>query len=358
MYYMTTTFGNASSVDHGYGDEAAKAVKEARQQIAELINASPKEIIFTSGATESINLAIQGHITQPTKIIVSPVEHKAVLDTCKALAKQGLAEIIWLKVNQQAQIDLEHLEKVCAAGASLLCVMAANNEVGTIYPIEKIGAIASSYNIPFLCDASQAVGKIPLNFQDWGITYLAISGHKLYAPKGVGALVVRNGCSLQPMIYGGGHQQGMRSGTLNVPGIVGLGEACKLRRLEMETDENAIALLRNHLQNLLEAAIPDLVVNGDLNNRLSGNLHISIPDIPNSAMIARVRHELAISTGAACSSGVVAPSHVLQAMNLPEYLIEGALRIGIGKFTTKAEIEKASSLLISAVNEIHQLLEF
>ncbi|AFY44929.1 cysteine desulfurase family protein [Nostoc sp. PCC 7107] len=358
MYYMTTAFGNANSVDHGYGDEAAKAVKQARQQIAELINASPKEIIFTSGATESINLAIQGNISQqntPAKIIISPVEHKAVLDTCKALVKKGLAEIIWLKVNQQAQIDLEHLEKVCADGAALLCVMAANNEVGTIYPIEKIGAIASSYNIPFLCDASQAVGKIPLNFQDWGITYLAISGHKLYAPKGVGALVVKRNYHLPPMIYGGGHEQGLRSGTLNVPGIAGLGEACRLRGLEMERDEKAIALLRDQLQNQLQIAIPDLVVNGDLNNRLSGNLHISITGIPNSAIIARVRHHLAISSGAACSSGVVAPSHVLQAMNLSENIVEGALRIGIGKFTTREEIEKASYLIISAVNQIHSI---
>ncbi|MDB9540319.1 cysteine desulfurase family protein [Anabaenopsis arnoldii] len=244
MYYMTNAFGNANSVDHIYGDEAAQVVKQAREQIAELINAAPKEIIFTSGATESINLAIQGYVSQqhhPCKIIVSPVEHKAVLDTCAALAKKKLVEIVWLKVNQQAQIDLEHLEKVCADGASLICVMAANNEVGTIYPISEIGAIASSYNIPFLCDASQAVGKIPINFQDWGITYLAISGHKLYAPKGVGALVVKKGHHLQPIIYGGGHQQGIRSGTLNVPGIVGLGEACHWRRLEMEKD-----LLRSH----------------------------------------------------------------------------------------------------------------
>ncbi|BAZ53197.1 class V aminotransferase [Nostoc sp. NIES-4103] len=359
MYHMTTAFGNANSIDHIYGDAAAQAVKQARQQIAELINASPKEIIFTSGATESINLAIQGHISQqntPAKIIVSPVEHKAVLDTCKALAKKGLAEIIWLKVNQQAQIDLEHLEKVCSFGASLLCVMAANNEVGTVYPIQKIGAIASSYHIPFLCDASQAVGKIPLNFQDWGITYLAISGHKLYAPQGIGALVARKGYRLQPLIYGGGHQQGLRSGTLNVPGIVGLGEACQLRQLEMSADETAIAILRDQLQNLLKAKIPDLMVNGDLNNRLSGNLHISIPDIPNTAIIARIRHQLAISVGSACSSGVVAPSHVLQAMKLSENIIQGALRIGIGKFTTKAEIEKASSLIISAVNQIYQLL--
>lgn len=359
MYYMTTAFGNASSVDHGYGDDAAQAVKQARQQIAELMNASPQEIIFTSGATESINLAIQGHIFKqntPCKIIISPVEHKAVLDTCQELAKKGLVEIIWLKVNQQAQIDLEHLENVCTEGASLLCIMAANNEVGTIYPIQKIGVFAQKYNIPFLCDASQAIGKIPINFEDWGITYLTISGHKFYAPKGVGALVMRKGYHLQPLIYGGGHQQGIRSGTLNVPGIVGLSEACKLRQLEMEADEQAIAILRDTLQNLLQSQIPGLVVNGDLNNRLSGNLHISILDIPNSAIIARVCNQLAISTGASCSSGVITSSHVLRAMNLSENIIEGALRIGIGKFTTKAEIEQASFLIINAVNEIRQLL--
>ncbi|WP_339383978.1 cysteine desulfurase family protein [Fortiea sp. LEGE XX443] len=182
-----------------------------------------------------------------------------------------------------------------------------------------------------------------------------MSGHKLYVPKGVGALVMRKNHSLPSMIYGGGHQQGFRSGTLNVPGIPGLGEACRWRQLEMEHDESVIATLRNQLQNLLQAAIPNLLVNGDLNNRLSGNLHISIPDIPNSAIIARVRHQLAISTGAACSSGVVAPSHVLQAMNLAENIIEGALRIGIGKFTTRQEIEKTSSLIISVVNKIHSI---
>ncbi|WP_232435752.1 cysteine desulfurase family protein [Rivularia sp. PCC 7116] len=242
MHYMTNAFGNANSVDHYYGDAAAQAVKRARQQIAGLINASAKEIIFTSGATESINLVIQGHIQQntPSKIIVSPVEHKAVLDTVQALTKKGLVEIVWLKVNSQAQLDLEHLEKVCSDGASLLCIMAVNNEVGTIYPIEKIGLIAKKYNIPFLCDASQAVGKISINCSDWGITYLAISGHKLYAPKGIGALVIKKGYHLQPIIYGGGHQQGIRSGTLNVPGIAGLGEACELRKLEMEADESAI----------------------------------------------------------------------------------------------------------------------
>ena len=352
--YMVNNFGNASSVDHIFGDKALQAVKKAKQQIAQLINSSPQEIIFTSGATESINLVIQGLIRQISlpqlpRIIVSPVEHKAVIDTCQAMVKQGLAEIIWLKVDNRGRINLNHLEKICRQGADLLCVMAANNEVGNIYPIDIIGTIAQRYKIPFLCDGSQAVGKIPLNFQDWGITFLTISGHKLYAPKGIGALVIKKGHHLQPLIYGGGHQNGLRSGTLNVSGIVGLGEACYLRQLEMEKDEKAIASLRNKLQSQLQAKIPNLVVNGDIDNRLAGNLHISLPEIPNSAIIARIRDKLAISTGSACSSATVSPSHVLRAMNLDEELIEGALRIGIGKFTTEKEIDKTTTIISDVI---------
>jgi cysteine desulfurase len=266
------------------------------------------------------------------------------------LAKKGFAEVINLQIDSKGRLDLEHLEKVCASGLSLLCVMAANNEIGNIYPIQEIGQISQKYEIPFLCDASQAVGKIPINFEEWGITYLAISAHKLYGPKGSGALVTKKGYRLSPILFGGGHQKGQRSGTLNVPGIIGLGEACRLRLLEMEEDEKAIALLRDKLQSLLLDKIPGLTVNGDINSRLSGNLHISIPDVPNSAIIARVRHQLAISTGAACSSGVETPSHVLTAMGLPQEVIEGALRIGIGKFTTLQEIEQAASILSEAVS--------
>lgn len=354
LHYMTTAFGNASSIDHTYGDEAEEAVSQAAKDIAKLIGASTKELIFTSGATESINLAIQGSIpfdtsskTKPS-IAVLPVEHKAVLDTCYALAKKGLAEVINLQIDSKGRLDLDHLEKVCASGLSLLCVMAANNEIGNIYPIQEVGQIAKKYHIPFLCDASQAVGKIPINFEEWGITYLTISAHKLYGPKGSGALVIRKGYNLNPILFGGGHQKGLRSGTLNVPGIVGLGEACRLRQLEMEEDEKAIAAKRDRLQSLLLEKIPNLVVNGDISSRLAGNLHISIPDVPNSAIIARVRQKLAISTGAACSSGVETPSHVLLAMGLPTEVIEGALRIGIGKFTTYEEIEQTASILSTA----------
>jgi cysteine desulfurase len=348
--YMVHHFGNASSVDHIFGDKARQAVKKAQQQIADLINCHTSEIIFTSGATESINLVIQG--LSPSRIIVSPVEHKAVIDTCQMLEKKGLAEIIWLKVDQKARIDLTHLKQVCRQGASLLCVMAANNEVGNIYPLKKIGNIANQYQIPWLCDASQAVGKIPIDFKDWGITFLTLSGHKLYAPQGIGALILNKKVSLTPLIYGGGHQRGLRSGTLNLAGIVGLGEACYLRNIEMEEDEKAIAFLRNKLQSLLQAKTANLVVNGDIENRLAGNLHISVPNIPNSAIIARIRDKLAISIGSACSSETVAPSHVLRAMNLPDELIESALRIGIGKFTTDEEIEATSKIISNTIEEI------
>ncbi len=357
MHYMTQAFGNASSVDHILGDEADTAIKQASKQVADLVGALSREVIFTSGATESINLVLQGlHSSGKRRIAVLPLEHKAVLDTCHALEKKGLAEIIYLSVDSKGRLDLEHLERACAEGLSLICVMAANNEIGTIYPIQEVGAIAQKYNIPFLCDGSQAVGKIPIDFTQWGITYLAISGHKLYAPKGVGALIVRKGHYLEPMIYGGGHQKGMRSGTLNVSGIAGLGEACRLRQLEMAQDEMEIAIKRDRLQTLLQESIPDLAINGDTEHRLAGNLHISIPNLPNKAIIVRIRDRLAISTGSACSSGVEAPSHVLKAINLPHNLIEGALRISVGKFTTDRDIEEANNILKQAVYQIRQVL--
>lgn len=356
LHYMTEEFGNANSTDHEYGDRAETAVKQAAKQVADLVGASPREIVWTSGATESINLAIQGSLPsnpdKPHRIALLPLEHKAVLDTCQALQKRRWAELIYLKVDSKGRLDLEHLEQVRAEGLSLLCVMAANNEIGNIYPIQAIGQITQRYNIPFLCDGSQAIGKIPVHYEDWGITYLAISAHKLYGPKGVGALVVRKGYRLEPFIFGGGHQKGMRSGTLNVPCIVGMGEACRLRQLEMEEDEKKIAKKRDKLQGLLLEKKPGLVVNGDTEHRLAGNIHISIPRIPNSAVIARVRHQLAISTGSACSSGVETPSHVMQALRLSKEVIEGSLRIGIGKFTSDHEIDQAATILTTAIQDV------
>jgi cysteine desulfurase len=361
MEYMLTEFGNASSIDHTYGDKADRAVKQAAKQVADLVGAVPREVIFTSGATESINLVLQGLTkkspsTHKLKIAVLPIEHKAVLDTCDALVKKGIAEMILLKVGRQGKLDLEHLETTCSQGIDLICVMAANNEIGTIYPVPEIGAITQKYNIPFLCDATQAVGKIPINFRDSGITYLALSGHKMYAPKGIGALILRKGYQLEPLIYGGGQQKGIRAGTINVSGIAGLGEACQLRQQEMLEDEQVIAGKRDHLQSLLLESIPELMINGDLLNRLAGNLHISVPNISNKAIVSRIRDQLAIATGSACSSGVESASHVLQAINLPTNLIEGALRISIGKFTTDAEIDRAANILIAAVHRTQQII--
>lgn len=361
LYYMTTAFGNASSLDHAYGDEAKEAVSKAAKQVAELIGCSHKEVVFTSGATESINLAIQGHIASITgsqikpRIALMALEHKAVLDTCHKMAKKGLVDVVELRVDSKGRLDLNYLESVCRKGLSLLSVMAANNEIGNIYPIKRVGHIAEKYNIPFLCDASQAVGKIPIDFNGYGITYLAISAHKLYGPKGVGALVVKKGSSIEPIIYGGGHQRGIRSGTLNVAGIVGFGEACRLRRIEMDVDEKLIANRRNRLEAALKSKIPGLVVNGDPESRLAGNLHISIPQIPNDAIIARVRSKLAISTGAACTSGVEEPSHVLQSLKMPLEMMTGALRIGVGKYTTDEEVELAADFISTAVHQVRKL---
>jgi cysteine desulfurase len=355
LYFMTTAFGNPSSVTHSYSDEAEEAVTNAKIDIADLIGATPREIIFTSGATESINLAICGCLKDNSKkhrIAVLPLEHKAILDTCKSLSKKGLAEVEYIRVDSLGRMDLEHLDQLCSEGLSLICVMAANNEIGNIYPFEKVGEMADKYGIPFLCDATQAVGRIPFNFEESKITYLTLSAHKMYGPKGSGALVVRKGYSLNPMLCGGGQQKGIRPGTLNVPGIVGLGESCRLRKLEMVEDEKNIEKKRNKMQSSLQTLVPQLVINGDINSRLAGNLSISIPGIPNDAVIARVRSRLAISTGSACSSGAEAPSHVLSSLGLSPERISGTLRIGIGKFTTDQDIEEATKIIVEAIRDV------
>ncbi|MCC5900154.1 MAG: cysteine desulfurase [Phormidium sp. BM_Day4_Bin.17] len=354
---LTHHFGNASSIDHPYGDRAAAQVKTAKTHLATLLGASPRDILFTSGATESINLVLQGVLgDRPRRILVNPLEHKAVLDTCEAIAKRGQAQLHYLTPTATGQLHLDDIEHHCRQGIDLLCVMAANNEIGTIYPVEAIAKIAQTYGVPYLCDASQAVGKLPFQFRDWGITFLTVSGHKFYAPQGCGALVVRPETPLTPLLYGGGQQQGRRPGTLNLPGIVALGEAARLRTLEMPADESRIAHQRDRLQSHLQAKIPQLQVNGDLNHRLAGNLHISIPGIPNSAIIARVRDRLAISTGSACTSGVETPSHVLRAIGLSEEAIEGSLRIGLGKFTGDADLDEAAEILSQNVQAIAKLM--
>lgn len=364
LHYLTTAFGNASSGDHSYGDEAADAVANARRWVGELVGAAPQRIVFTSGATESLNLAIQGLVRlretrrsgAVARIALSRIEHRAVLDTCEALAESGRAELVWLPVDSVGQLDLDALADACTHGLDLVCAMAANNEIGTVWPLRDIGGIAARSGVPLLVDATQAAGKLPLQVEEWGIPLVALTAHKMYGPKGVGALVVHPDVPLAPLIHGGGHQRGLRSGTLNVPAIAGFGEACRLRLAEMREDEAAVASLRDTLQAALVSAIEGLVVNGDQQNRLSGNLHVSVPDVPNSVVVARVRHKLAIATGAACSSGAPAPSHVLRALGLPDGVVDGALRIGLGKFTTDEEVRHAAAILDQAVGEARTLM--
>jgi cysteine desulfurase len=364
LHYLTRAFGNASSTDHVYGDEAEEAVATARAHVGAIVGSPARSVIFTSGATESINLALVGFAKAraesgavgPVRIGVSPVEHRAVLDTCRILAEAGAARLRWLPVDHLGRVDLDAVEDVCRDGLDLLCLMTANNEVGTLYPVAAASGIAARHGVALFSDATQAVGKVPVRFSEWGVTFLALSAHKNYGPKGCGALIVAPDADLRPIIHGGGHQRGLRSGTLNVPGIAGLGEACRLRSLEMHADEPAIAARRDTLQRHLQDRIPELIVNGDLANRLSGNLHVSIPSVPNGAVVARLRHRVALSTGAACSSGIEAPSHVLQAMDLPQPVVEGALRISLGKFTTDEDIARAGELIVEAVQEVRRAL--
>jgi cysteine desulfurase len=352
--------GNPAS-DHAFGDEAAAIIDTARLQVADLVGSTPECVVFTSGATESVNLAIQGFLPSrrsrmPPRILVSAVEHHAVLDTCRALGRRGLAEVVEIPVDELAQIDMESVERGCRDGAALVCLMAANNEVGTIYPVREVGLIAGQHGAAFFCDASQACGKVSIDCTREGITLLALSGHKFYGPKGVGALIVPSPHAVEPILFGGGQEAGLRPGTMNVPAIAGLGEACRLRALEMTADEIQVRRLRDELQEALVSSLPGLRVNGDLQHRLAGNLHVSIPDTPNQAVIARVRGVLAIGTGSACSSGLEAPSHVLRAMNLASWRLDGALRFGLGKFTTRDDVLEAAHLLPAAVRDVRSAL--
>ena len=359
---MTDHFGNASSADHLFGDHAAKDVLAARDQVASLLNSERKAVIFTSGATESINLGISGFCRRAIKnkkrvrVGLSRVEHRAVLETCQALADSGIADLIWLRVDQLGRISLDEVESCCKGGLDLLCIMAANNEIGNVYPFNKIGAIAERYGVTTFCDGTQAVGKVPFDFRESRISMLAFSAHKIYGPKGVGALLLDDSIRLENVYYGGPQERGIRPGTINVPGVVGLGLACRYRQQEMTQDESRISVMRDHLRDILLVGIPDLKINGDQENKLAGNLHISIRDTPNDAVIARVRHRLAVSSGAACASGVITPSHVLRAIGLDEEWSSGSLRLSVGKFTTSEEIEEAGSVLSVEVRKVRDLI--
>ena len=358
MEVMTSAFGNANSVEHLYGESAADLLHEAKCDVARLAGTTPEGVCFTSGSTQSISLALSHAVAscrhRPLRVALSTVEHRAVMDAIAFYEQQGAVVVRWLPVDGQARLEMSELRRACQDGVDLVCVMAANNEVGTIYPVGEIVRIASAAGSQTLIDATQAVGRIPMAVDEWGITYLAVSAHKIYGPKGVGALIAPPGFEgwlLDPSGHGVGY------GTPNVPGIAGLGKACRLRHVEMSADEPRMAGQRDRLEDLLLVGIDGLVVNGDRCHRLSNNLHMSVPGVPNDAVISRLRRLVALSSGAACSSSSQSPSHVLRAMGLSETLQEGALRIGTGKFTTNEQIELAGQFIADAVSATRAALQ-
>ncbi len=351
MPYFTRHFGNAASRSHAYGWAAEEAVELAREQVARLIGAIPQEIVFTSGATEGVNLAIKGvaemYSSKGNHIITCQTEHKAVIDTCKHLEKKGL-EITWLPVDASGMINLQELEAAIRSTTILIAIMFANNETGVIHPIREIGALAKKKEVLFFTDATQAVGKIPVDVQADHIDLLSLSAHKFYGPKGAGAVYVRRRdprVRLTAQLDGGGHERGMRSGTLNVPGIAGLGKAADLCRLEMESEAARLARLRNRLEEGI-LSLPGVVLNGHPSNRLPHTLNISFPDRDSNSLLLQFNKKLALSAGSACTSATLEPSYVLKAMGFSDERSYSALRFGLGRFTTEAEIDWVLNLFM------------
>jgi cysteine desulfurase len=342
--YFGRYYGNPASHNHSFGWEAEEAVQLAREQVAKLVGADPKEIVFTSGATEADNLAIKGvfetYAVKGNHIITCATEHKAVLDTCGHLEKKG-ADVTYLEVDKNGLIDIGALEAAIKPSTVLIAIMYANNETGIIMPVKEIGAIAKQRGIIFFSDATQAVGKIPVNVMDDGIDLLSLSGHKIYGPKGVGALYIRRKSprvKLTAQLDGGGHERGIRSGTLNVPGIVGLGKACEICGTEMEGELNRIKNLRDKLETAL-LQIEDSFLNGDKNRRLPNVTNIAFKFAEGDSLIMAINKNVAVSSGAACSSATPEPSHVLKAMGLNDEVANSSIRFSLGRFTTGDEID-------------------
>ena len=343
--YFSERFGNAASKNHAFGWEAEAAVDGAREEIARLVGASsPREVVFTSGATESDNLAIKGvahaYRDKGNHIVTCVTEHKAVLDSCKALEKSGF-EVSYLPVNEAGLIDLQQLRDRITDKTILISIMAANNEIGTLQPIQEIGRLAKEKNIIFHSDATQAVGKVPINVEEMGIDLLSLTAHKMYGPKGVGALYVRAAkprVKIAPLIDGGGHERGMRSGTLNVPGIVGLGKAGELARQEMGAEGEKLVALRERLKAGLLAQLDDIRINGDPVKRLPGNLNMSFAYVEGESLMMGLK-EIAVSTGSACTSASLEPSYVLKAIGVEDSLAHASIRFGLGRFNTAEEID-------------------
>lgn len=355
--YFTEHFGNAASRNHSFGWQAEEAVTYAREQVAQLIGAESNEIVFTSGATEADNLAIKGVIDMYAQkgnhIITCQIEHKAVLDTCKRLEKEG-ADVTYLPVNAEGLIDLAALEAAIQPHTVLIAIMYANNELGTVMPICEIGAIARKHGVLFFTDATQAVGKIPIDVNQDNIDLLALSAHKMYGPKGVGALYVRRRgprVRLTQQIDGGGHEKGLRSGTLNVPGIVGLGKAAELCGQEMGQEAKRVGALRDRLEAAL-LALDGVAVNGSREHRLPHVTNLSFKDVEANGLMMELNKEIALSSGSACTSATLEPSYVLKALGLPDDLAHGSLRFGLGRYTAEEEIEYVIERVVKAVKEL------
>lgn len=360
MPYFTEDFGNAASRSHAFGWKAEEAVEKARTDIASLIGASPKEIVFTSGATEAINLAIKGvadmYGDKGKHIVTSEVEHKAVLDTCKHLEKHGF-EVTYLKPSKTGRVSLEDVRAALRPDTILVALMWANNEVGTLNPIREIGALCHEKGVLFFTDATQAVGKIPVDVEADHVDMLCLSGHKVYGPKGVGCLYVRRKnprVRLVAQMDGGGHERGMRSGTLNVPGIVGLGTACAIARTDMEKDTAHTIALREYFEKRIFAALDHVHVNGDREHRLPNNSNLSFSYVEGESLIMGIK-DIAVSSGSACTSASLEPSHVLRAMGVGDELAHSSIRFGFGRFTTKEQVDFAADQVIGAVKRLREL---
>ncbi len=358
--YFTEHFGNAASRNHEFGWEAEQAVEKARKQIADLIGANSKEIIFTSGATESDNLAIKGvaemYAEKGNHIITAVTEHKAVLDTCKRLEKNGV-RVTYLPVMGDGLIDLEMLKEAFTDKTILVTIMYANNELGVIQPIREIGKLCRERKVLFHTDGVQAIGKVPLNVDKDNIDLLSVSAHKMYGPKGVGALYVRRRnprVQITAQIDGGGHERNMRSGTLNVPGIVGLGEACELCNKEMDTEIPRLRALRDRLKAKLEAGLDEVYINGSMEHRLPHNLNMSFQYVEGESLLMGI-NDIAVSSGSACTSATLEPSYVLKALGVGDDTAHSSIRFGIGRFNTEEEIDYTANKLIDVVNKLREL---
>jgi len=358
--YFSESYGNAASRNHEFGWVAEQAVEEARGRIAKLIGATSKEIIFTSGATESDNLAIKGvaemYREKGNHIITQTTEHKAVLDTCKRLEKHGF-RVTYLPVQKDGRISLDELKRAMDDQTILVTIMAANNEIGVLQPIREIGALCHERGVLFHTDAVQTVGKVPFNVIEENVDLASISAHKIYGPKGVGALYVRRKnprVQLVAQIDGGGHERGMRSGTLNVTGIVGLGKACEIAGAEMAQEATRLGALRDRLQNAIMSQLDECYINGSMEHRLPGNINISFAYVEGESLLMGIS-DVAVSSGSACTSATLEPSYVLKALGAGDDLAHSSIRFGIGRFNTEAEVDYVARRVVETVSRLREL---